>query len=214
MNYSDDSPVDKNNNITVQHSNKLYVKCNSYIYIYIIHIYHYVLSSLLSHTYDIQESCLYEAPQYKVDYLTVWETKFLEHLSANICSLYVLYKISLAQANFHSPSSKCTRIGERASVGFPDCFTKKTFNAIWVRWQRCGCLVTWFCYHLIVKPGNKTAAPLWPNPYSLGHGGAVVLLPGLISTDNRTRYQDSHTSIQDLIFKWVAVAWFEDRTLW
>ena len=29
----------------------------------------------------------------------------------------------------------------------------------------CGCLVTWFCYHLIAKPGNKTAAPLWPDPY-------------------------------------------------
>ena len=24
---------------------------------------------------------------------------------------------------------------------------------------RCGCLVTWFCYQLIAKPGNKTAAP-------------------------------------------------------
>ena len=24
---------------------------------------------------------------------------------------------------------------------------------------RCGCLVTWFCYQLIAKPGNKTATP-------------------------------------------------------
>ena len=24
----------------------------------------------------------------------------------------------------------------------------------WVRSQRCACLVTWFCYHLIAKPGN------------------------------------------------------------
>ena len=35
----------------------------------------------------------------------------------------------------------------------------------WVRSRRCGCLVTWFCYHLIAKPGNKTAAPSWPDPY-------------------------------------------------
>ena len=31
--------------------------------------------------------------------------------------------------------------------------------------QRCGCLVACFCYHLIAKPGNKTAAPSWPDPY-------------------------------------------------
>ena len=33
---------------------------------------------------------------------------------------------------------------------------------IWVRSQNCGCLVT---YQLIAKPGNKTAAVLWPDPY-------------------------------------------------
>ena len=37
---------------------------------------------------------------------------------------------------------------------------------IWVRSRRCGCFVTWFCYHLIAKPGNKTAAHSWPHPYS------------------------------------------------
>ena len=38
---------------------------------------------------------------------------------------------------------------------------------IWVRSRRCGCLVTWFCYHLIAKPGNKTAAHSWPEPYNI-----------------------------------------------
>ena len=37
---------------------------------------------------------------------------------------------------------------------------------IWVRSWRCGSLFTWFCYHLIAKPGNKTAAPSWSDPYS------------------------------------------------
>ena len=32
-------------------------------------------------------------------------------------------------------------------------------ESIWVRSLNCGCLVTWFCYHLIAKPGNKTTAP-------------------------------------------------------
>ena len=39
-------------------------------------------------------------------------------------------------------------------------------GCIWVRSQNCGCHVTWFCYHLIAKPGNKTAAVLWPDPYT------------------------------------------------
>ena len=26
-------------------------------------------------------------------------------------------------------------------------------------------LITWFCYHLIAKPGNKTGALPWPEPY-------------------------------------------------
>ena len=36
---------------------------------------------------------------------------------------------------------------------------------IWVRSQNCGCLVTWFCYQMIAKPGNKTATVSWPDPY-------------------------------------------------
>ena len=36
---------------------------------------------------------------------------------------------------------------------------------IWVRSRNCGCLVTWFCYQLIAKPGNKTATFPWPDPY-------------------------------------------------
>ena len=36
---------------------------------------------------------------------------------------------------------------------------------IWVRSRNCGCLVTWFCYLLIAKPGNKTATVSWPDPY-------------------------------------------------
>ena len=34
----------------------------------------------------------------------------------------------------------------------------------WVISQRCTWLVTWFCYHLIAKSGNKTASPSWPDP--------------------------------------------------
>ena len=48
---------------------------------------------------------------------------------------------------------------------------------IWVRSRSCGCLFTWFCYHLVAKPGNKTDAPSWPDPYILEvhmEGGSLV----------------------------------------
>ena len=35
---------------------------------------------------------------------------------------------------------------------------------IWVRSWNCVCLVTWFCYQLIAKPGNKTVTVSWPWP--------------------------------------------------
>ena len=38
-------------------------------------------------------------------------------------------------------------------------------KSIWVRSWNCSCLVTWFCYQLIAKPGNKTATVPWPDPY-------------------------------------------------
>ena len=46
------------------------------------------------------------------------------------------------------------------------CGCRKGWSVdIWVASWRCGCLVTWFCYQLIAKPGNKTATPPWPNLY-------------------------------------------------
>ena len=41
---------------------------------------------------------------------------------------------------------------------------KLLIRSRWVRSRNCGCLVTWFCYQLIAKPGNKTAAVPWPDP--------------------------------------------------
>ena len=39
-------------------------------------------------------------------------------------------------------------------------------NCIWVKSRNCGCLVTWFCYQLIAKPGNKTAEVPWLDPFA------------------------------------------------
>ena len=40
---------------------------------------------------------------------------------------------------------------------------------IWIRSRKCTCLVTWFCYHLIAEPGDKTGPPSWPDPYTTKH---------------------------------------------
>ena len=45
--------------------------------------------------------------------------------------------------------------------------TKRTKIYTWVRSQNCGCLVTWFCYQLIAKPGNKTATVARSDPYAV-----------------------------------------------
>ena len=52
----------------------------------------------------------------------------------------------------------------------------------WVRSRNCGCLVTWFCYQLIAKTGNKTATVPWPDPDGLSRyrdfhykGGETIL---------------------------------------
>ena len=47
---------------------------------------------------------------------------------------------------------------------------------IWVRSRNCGCLVTWFCYPLIAKPGNKAATVSWPDPYAQASTSEMLLL--------------------------------------
>ena len=47
---------------------------------------------------------------------------------------------------------------------------------IWVRSRNCGCLVTWFCYQLIAKPGNKTATDPWPVPYHVIQDHVIAIL--------------------------------------
>ena len=42
--------------------------------------------------------------------------------------------------------------------------TLKYHMSIWVMSRRWVCLVTWFCYQMVAKPGNKTGPPSWPDP--------------------------------------------------
>ena len=60
-------------------------------------------------------------------------------------------------------------------------------HQIGVRSQRCSCLVTWFCYQLIAKPGNKTAAVSWPDPYT--HHHCRVCCHEIIVTVNGSNYK-------------------------
>ena len=81
-----------------------------------------------------------------------------------------LYKIALIQITDWPAVSYVT---------YQDIQSQGYGNNVWdwlTHWGRvthisarswnCGCLVTWFCYQLIAKPGNKTAAVSWPDPYA------------------------------------------------
>ena len=56
-------------------------------------------------------------------------------------------------------------------------FHHRTWVWIWVRSWNCGCPVTWFRYQLIAKPGNKTAAVSWPDPYVVCNIAAILYQP-------------------------------------
>ena len=45
---------------------------------------------------------------------------------------------------------------------------------IWIRTQRCNCLVAKFCYQLIAKLSNNTAPPLWTDPYAIIRDQIVI----------------------------------------
>ena len=78
-------------------------------------------------------------------------------------------------------------------------------GTIWVRSRNCGCLVAWFYYQLIAKPGNKTATVPWPDPYDPLYKWvnfdawpqqaialAIVYLPPVRSSDIHTFELKSH----------------------
>ena len=63
-------------------------------------------------------------------------------------------------------------------------------NRTWVRSRNFGCLVTWFCYQLIAKPGNKTAAVPWPDLYiytSFSLMTIAFLWFGIVNTSTFTK---------------------------
>ena len=62
------------------------------------------------------------------------------------------------------------------TAGYGTCALWDLCN-MWVRSQNCGCLVTWFCYQLIEKSGNKTTTVSWLDPCILAVSRAIVCLP-------------------------------------
>ena len=69
----------------------------------------------------------------------------------------------------YSPNcNSCTSYSKRYARSIFTVFNQYARSSyIWVRSWNCGCLVTWFCYQLIAKPGNKTATVSWPDPYTI-----------------------------------------------
>ena len=50
-------------------------------------------------------------------------------------------------------------------ISHPQGWAMVWLVSTWVKSRNCGCLVTWFCYQLIAKPGNNTASTPWPHPH-------------------------------------------------
>ena len=75
---------------------------------------------------------------------------------------FIVFYCSFVRVVLHIPSRNIkvtTTHGAASGEHFVNIFVK----TIWSR--NCDCLVTWFCYQLIAKPGNKTATVPWPDPY-------------------------------------------------
>ena len=73
-------------------------------------------------------------------------------------------------------------------------------NYIWVRSRNCGCLVTWFCYQMIAKPGNKTAH--YHDVIMTTVASQITSLAVVYSTVYSDADQRKHQSSASLAFVW------------
>ena len=87
----------------------------------------------------------------------------------NMCEhglCFVLFCLA-HHSSISSKSFKVTSLemGQSCNCGASKYIYLLIFFTKWVRSWRCTCLVTWFCYQMIAKPGNKTGPPSWPDPF-------------------------------------------------
>ena len=75
----------------------------------------------------------------------------IQHVVIHLCTKYLLL---VNKSNY----LLCATTSFYTNISYRVC-TSICRGCILVRSQRCSCLATWFCYQLIAKPGNKTAAP-------------------------------------------------------
>ena len=76
---------------------------------------------------------------------------------------FLLFPWKISQTHLQNKWNKIRK--DKKKIKWVNKYNEQNIMNIWVRSWRCGCPVTWFCYHLIAKPGNKTAAPSRPDPY-------------------------------------------------
>ena len=100
----------------------------------------------------------------------------------------LLFQFEIRRCLGGSSAKKSTDFIGHPDIGPMLAFSDHGLLMIWVRSRRCGCLVTWFCYHLIAKPGNKTAAPSWLDPYDVRwfqmNSMAVILMPNHVAASH------------------------------
>ena len=85
---------------------------------------------------------------------------FLSNVSASNASVY-----TLGHTLLHGTHREAEMAKQKVIIKINQ-FQHITVNFYRVRLWRWSCLVTWFCYHMIAKPGNKTGTPSWPDPHA------------------------------------------------
>ena len=85
----------------------------------------------------------------------------------SICLVRSLKLQTIRERRVHFPCVQCSDVFMASHRIFhvSNIYIYIYIIYIWVRSRNCGCLVAWFCYRLIAKPGNKTAAVSWPGSY-------------------------------------------------
>ena len=116
---------------------------------------------------------------------TIWNAMKWTSLSVNRC---------------HFPDMQCPN----------DSHVIVCTSTIWVRSRNCGCLVTWFCYQLIAKPGNKTAAVSWPIPYGADTFYASQGYPGYLQEP----YWNSKGTPKNIQGNLTALTFPQNASLW
>ena len=104
--------------------------------------------------------------------------------------MFFICSIHLPRPIFYSPSSKCTRIGERASVSFPHCILNQALVVIY--WKDGNPMISFECVMFSLAGSIRNLSPqLW----TMHHLTALFL-----NDNNLTRLPPAISQLSNLVY--------------